>query len=82
MLSLFVFFFSNDEVEEGDPGSDSDFEIEAKKEVSSNSPYCNRSVNSGYIQTRPQSFEFAIAKQIRNNVDALSFSLEVKEFIK
>lgn len=27
-------FGSNDDLEEGDPGSDSDFEIDAKKEVS------------------------------------------------
>lgn len=30
---------SNDEVEEGEPGSDSDFDINAKKEVSL---WCNR----------------------------------------
>lgn len=30
----FPFPPSNDDMEEGDPGSDSDFEIEAKKEVS------------------------------------------------
>lgn len=28
-----LFSNSNDDVEEGDPGSDSDFEVEAKKEV-------------------------------------------------
>lgn len=28
-----LFSKSNDDLEEGDPGSDSDFEVEAKKEV-------------------------------------------------
>lgn len=33
-ISLFFFLrHSNDELEEGDPGSDSDFEIDNKKEV-------------------------------------------------
>lgn len=33
-MSLFPFSpQSNDDMEEGDPGSDSDFEIDAKKEV-------------------------------------------------
>lgn len=33
--SISVYFFpcSNDEVEEGEPGEDSDFEVDAKKEV-------------------------------------------------
>lgn len=29
-----LFSISNDDMEEGDPGSDSDFEVDAKKEVS------------------------------------------------
>lgn len=32
-----LFSNSNDDVEEGDPGSDSDFEVDAKKEVSDTS---------------------------------------------
>lgn len=39
---FFFFSCSNDDMEEGDPGSDSDFEIDAKKEVSSMKP------DSGY----------------------------------
>lgn len=31
---MFLFLGSNDEIEEGDPGSDSDFEINARREVS------------------------------------------------
>jgi len=33
-FTCFTFFSSNDEIEEADPGSDSDFEIDTKKEVS------------------------------------------------
>lgn len=33
-LSFFFFPCSNDEIEEGEPGEDSDFEVDAKKEVS------------------------------------------------
>lgn len=46
-----LFSNSNDDMEEGEPGSDSDFEVDAKKEVSDTSEVALNEWGCAWIET-------------------------------